>query len=216
MQDRNIIIVLGQQGQGKSLWTKEYVRDKDRLCVWDPKRSYAVEYPPDVAQWWEESPKPMRSFRVGGFYPEQAEILGSISFAEQRSVLVLEECGLLFAPRADLDEWARECVYLGRERGVSVVAVAQRPRSINIALRSQASRIITFKQREEKDLDFLEECFDPSEVLNLPRLSCLDFDVDSGEVSRYAVTIPAQSPAQPAQEVNPQQGDPLENTKKDP
>jgi hypothetical protein len=197
VNDRNIIIVLGQQGQGKSLWTKQFVQGLSRLAVWDPKRSYAVQYPMDLAEWYESQKQPMKGFRVGGFYPEQAELLGSIAFAEQNTCLVLEECGLLFpSSKSELQDWARECLYLGRERGVTVIAVAQRPRSINIALRSQASRIVSFRQREEKDIDFLADFFDPDEVLNLPKLHCLDFDVDLQEVSRYSVAIPSEKPSE--------------------
>lgn len=196
-EEREIVVILGQQGQGKSCWTKHKTSDLSRLCVWDPKRSYPVEFPLDLSEYWESVAQGAERFRVGGFYPEQAELVGSIAFAEQNCALVVEECGILFDPRCDLPDWARECVYIGRERKISVYAVAQRPRSINIALRSQATRIITFRQREWKDLDWLQDCFDPNDILNLPRLTCLDFDVNTQELSRYSITPPGKPVAEP-------------------
>lgn len=187
--EREIIIVLGQQGQGKSSWAKQYTQGLSRLCVWDPKKSYPVEYPYDLSAWWEDT-EDRTSFRIGGYYPEQAEILGSIAFVEQQCCLLVEECGILFQPRADLPQWMREPVYIGRERGVTVVAVAQRPRSINIVLRSQATRIVTFRQREQKDLEWLDECFEPGDILSLDKLECLDFDVNTSEVTRYKISLP--------------------------
>ncbi|MDE2103389.1 MAG: hypothetical protein KGL39_39475 [Patescibacteria group bacterium] len=187
---REIIVVLGRSGYGKSSWTKQYVQGLSRLCVWDPKKSYLVDYPYDLSAYWEDE-GPHEQFRIGGYYPEQAEILGSIAFEAQRCALILEECGILFQPRTDLPEWARECIYIGREREVSVIAIAQRPRSINVVLRSQATRIVTFQQREPKDLEWLDECFDPDDILSLDRLECLDFDVNTSEVSRYRVSLPS-------------------------
>lgn len=193
MTDPEVIIVLGRRGQGKSTWTKRYVQGLSRLAVWDPKRSYPVEYPPDLAQWFEDH-EHAESFQIGGFYDDDQETLGSIAYAMQRTCLVLEECAFVFNPRQDFPEWARECIYLGRERGVSVVAVAQRPRSVHIALRSQATRVICFNQHEISDVDWIADMFGSDALDQIPTLAQLEcLDISSCGTKRYHVVVPGAS-----------------------
>lgn len=198
MTDPEIIIVLGRRGMGKSTWTKRYCQGLTRVAVWDPKRSYRVEYPGDLAEWFaahEESP----AFRVGGFYDEDQETIGSIAYACQRTTLILEECAFVFNPNKPFPEWARECVYLGRERGVSVVAVAQRPRSVHIALRSQATRIICFNQHETNDVEWITDSFGDAPVDEIPGLAHLEcLDITAAGTTRYTVAIPSHRDAEPA------------------
>lgn len=196
MADPEIIIVLGRRGQGKSTWTKRYAAGVPRLAVWDPKRSYAVDYPPDLAQWFDEHEHD-KTFRVGGFYDEDQETIGSLAYALQDTTLILEECAFVFFPNKPFPEWARECVYLGRERGVSVVAVAQRPKSVHIALRSQATRIICFNQHEVDDVEWITDTFGDAPVEEIPTLQTLEcLDITSTETRRYFVPIPGRSPLQ--------------------
>jgi hypothetical protein len=194
--DPEVVIVLGRRGQGKSTWTKRYVLGVPRLAVWDPKRSYAVEYPDDLAAWFEANEQTPR-YRIGHFLNEHQETLGSIAFAKQDTCLVLEECAFVFNPKKELDEWARECIYLGRERGVSIVAVAQRPKSIHIGLRSQATRIICFNQHELSDVDWITESFDFTDfeqIRTLNHLECLD--ITAHEVKRYTLALPTTKPTE--------------------
>lgn len=193
---REIIIVLGRTGQGKTTWVKRYIQGVSRLAVWDPKRSYPVEWPEDFAAWFEQHGTDAR-FRVGGFYDEDVETVGSIAYACQQTTLVLEECAFVFNPRQELPDWARECIYLGRERGVSVVAVAQRPKSIHIALRSQATRIICFNQREISDCEWIADSFGDIPLEAIPELEPLEcLDIEANSVRRYRVQFAGQNAEQ--------------------
>lgn len=209
MTDPEIIVILGRRGMGKSTWAKRYVQGVPRLCVWDPKRSYKVDYPPDLSAWFDEHEQDPR-FQIGGFYDEDQETLGSIAYALQHTCLVLEECAFVFNPREDFPEWARECIYLGRERGVSVVAVAQRPRSVHIALRSQATRVICFNQHEITDVDWIADMFGSDaldQIPHLARLECLDISPEG--TKRYTIPLPGgrkpglEPPEVPQEEPNP-------------
>lgn len=204
MADPEIIIVLGRRGFGKSTWTKQYVRGVSRLAVWDPKRSYAVDWPSDLSEWFEQNEETPR-YRIGGFYDQDQEIIGSIAYAKKDTCLVLEECAFVFNPRQDFPEWARECVYLGRERGVSVVAVAQRPKSVHIALRSQATRVICFNQHELSDAEWITENFEFSDfdqIKTLSRLEC--FDISAEGTNRYTVQLPHDKQPQETLEQPPE------------
>lgn len=189
MADPEIIIVLGRRGMGKSTWTKRYCQGLARLAVWDPKRSYPVTYPDDLSAWFEDHVHD-DAFQVGGFYDEDQETIGSIAYACQQTCLVLEECAFVFAPNKPFPEWARECIYLGRERGISVVAVAQRPRSVHIALRSQATRIICFNQHETDDVEWITDSFGDAPVEDIPTLNRLEcFDITAQGTKRYTVSF---------------------------
>lgn len=213
MTDPEIIVVLGRRGQGKSTWAKRYVQGVRRLAVWDPKRSYQVDYPPDLAEWFEDyeihaARNSSEEFRIGGFYDDDQETLGSIAYVAQHTCLVLEECAFVFNPRQDFPEWARECIYLGRERGISVVAVAQRPRSVHIALRSQATRVICFNQHEVTDVDWIADMFGSDALDQIPtleKLECLDISPEGTKRYKLAPTWTnrAQVPSESTIPVNP-------------
>ena len=194
-----VIIVLGRRGQGKSTWAKRYASGLTRLVVWDPKRSYPVEYPQDLGHWAEEHRNAER-YRIGSHRIEDAGTLGDIAFklqdtSYQGSCLLLEECALLFNPHKELEDWARDHIYTGRERGCTLIAIAQRPRGVHVALRSQSTRVICFHQFETKDLDWLEERYGSEkveEISTLKKLECLDFTDET--CSRYVLPLPTQQP----------------------
>ncbi len=48
-------------------------------------------------------------------------------------------------------------ISIGRHREISVIAVSRRPASIHPLIRSQASTVITFRQTEPRDIDWLEQ-----------------------------------------------------------
>ena len=186
---RDFIIVVGNQGAGKSVWTKAYCNGKNRLFVYDPLASYPVDFvtdPQDYVPPILEGTK--RDFRVGAYMPDELPLFGSTAFACGDCTLVVEECGVVFQRGATLDEWARRIIFMGRHRSVSIVLVAQRASSIPVDVRSQASRIVTFRQIEPDDVKAISERIGKQyreEIPNLPDLTCLDWE--AGQVKKYAI-----------------------------
>lgn len=178
--DRDLIIIVGNQGQGKSVWTKEYSRTLSRLFVSDPMGSYeGVDFVSDPADWWQriESGE-MREFRFGTHIAEELPFFGHAAFAAGDCTLVIEECALMFQRGADLDEWAKRLVYMGRHPRVNLLLVAQRANAIPLAVRSQASRIITFRQSDPTDVKAIAEIIgrEHAEAIPaLPKLECIDW-----------------------------------------
>jgi len=189
---RDFILVCGNQGAGKTVWTKLYGAQKKRLLVFDPKAEYpGVDYmtPPDewVAPVVE---KKMREFRFGSYLPEEIQMLWQAAFAATDCTLINEECTLLFNRGEDLPQWARPMIFMGREPMLNIVLVTQRANSVPISIRSQASRIVTFLQTEPEDVRALAARIGREYADEIPRLrelECLDWQAGQG-VARYSVT----------------------------
>lgn len=188
---RDFIVVIGEQGYGKSVWTKEYCRSKKRLLLYDPKAEYPnVDYlsPPD--EWLRgvirrETP----TFRFGTYHAEEVEMFGSAAYAAGNCCFAMEECAMLFERGETVQPWARPLIYMGREIAVDLVLIAQRANMIPIGIRSQASRIVSFFQSEPADVKALCARIggEHEEALRtLAPLECLDWHGPAG-VRRYRV-----------------------------
>jgi len=196
---RDVVLVLGKTGYGKSVWTKEYTRPKKRLLVYDLCREYPVTYhnSDELLDMMEENEQMNeltaettalpKEFRIGAWKTEDADIVGSLAFCEGDCTLVLEEMSTLYGRGEKMDSWLREIVFLGRHRRVSLVVTAQRAASIPIDLRSQANRVISFNQVESRDMTWLDDYFGErsEEISTLPVCECLDYQ--DGGISRYSV-----------------------------
>jgi len=190
---RDYIIVVGNQGFGKSAWTMTYGRSQDRLLCFDPKGEYPVNF-----RWENEEMEAViegraARFRFGSFMPEELELLANAAYGATRCTLILEECAFLFERGERLSPWAHRVIYMGREPELNLVLVAQRANAIPIDIRSQASRVITFFQSEPEDCDALAKRIGRQyrdEIAQLPMLTCLDWE--AGKVSRYAIAHPGK------------------------
>jgi hypothetical protein len=188
--DRQFILVTGNQRQGKSVWAKLFSQRISRLLVSDPTMSYRnVDYetPPDE---WLQSviTRQKEQFRFGTYYAEELPMFGHAAFAAGNCTLIIEECALIFRRGEELHEWAKPLIFMGGHSHVDLVLVAQRAASIPINIRSQATRIVTFKQSEPADVDALADRIGKSvkEVIpTLDKLECLDWDGD--QVRHYTV-----------------------------
>jgi len=188
--EREVTIVLGKSGQGKTTWVQQQIEQLDRVLVWDPKKQYRnIEFRPDLPDLINREKRP-ETFRYGTVFPEHAEDIGDAGMLAGNCTIVLEECTVCLDKKNILPDWIRDPLFLGRERGVSIIAVSQRPASIPIFLRSQASRIVTFNQTEDDDVLWLKKLFG-QDMLNLNILECLDWTLSPpGPVKRYSIAPP--------------------------
>lgn len=187
---RDIIMVGGMTGWGKSLWAKTYSAHADRLLVFDPFASY-----PNVAFddaeggltdlqnsldgfnfMLEDQDK--KVFRVGTIDPNKVPSLGGLSYVLGNNLLILEELSMIFDKgERQLDDWAGRLVFRGRHSRSSILVIAQRFMSVPKDIRSQSNRIITFNQHEPDDIKFLDSTYGKelaSTIPSLPRFHCLD------------------------------------------
>lgn len=188
---RDFILVCGNQGFGKTVWTKLYASTKTRKLVFDPKGEYpGVDFLTPPQEWIPGVVERRTSqFSFGSYLAEEIEMLWHAAFAATNCTLINEECTLLFNRGEDVPEWARPMVFMGREPQLNLVLVTQRAHSIPVGIRSQASRIVTFLQTEPDDVRALATRIGRDrmdEIASLPELECLDWQAGQG-VRRYAV-----------------------------
>lgn len=194
MIDREVVIVLGKTGQGKSVWTRSYLLNKPRVFIFDPVRDFPADKYFDNAQELAEFVEHVNEglvekFRVALSDIEHLDLLGNASFLVGNCFLAIEEAAFCFEMRQRSPQWLRDIIFLGRHRGVSLLMTAQRAVSIPIDLRSQASRAVSFAQTEGRDMDWLRDYFGDRtyEIEELGKLECLDSKL--GEVNRYRLAI---------------------------
>lgn len=190
--ERDFIIVVGNQGHGKSVWSKSYAESKTRLLVYDPLQSYRVDFGTDPEQWVEPTVSGTnQEFRYGSGFPFELEMLGNCAYAAGNCTFIVEECALIFRRGEELHDWAKPLVFMGRIQRVSLVLIAQRASKIPMDIRSQASRLVTFRQTEPSDVSALiDRIGEAGEAIpELPPLECIDWN--NGEVSRYSIPKPA-------------------------
>lgn len=190
--ERDLIIVVGNQGFGKSVWGKLFTKGKPRLLVYDPQQSYNVDFQTDPEHWVPgilESGQ--KEFRYGSGYPWELSLLGNTAYAAGDCTLLVEECALIFRRGEELHDWAKPLIFMGRIQRVSLVLIAQRAAKIPLDIRSQASRIVTFRQTEPADVDALIDRMgsDAEGIPELPILNCIDWE--DGRLTRYAIPKPA-------------------------
>jgi len=187
---RDFIIVVGNQGCGKSVWSKLYSKSHSRLLVFDPMASYpGVIFSSPVENWIEDIANgAISNFRSGSSFPDDLPVLAFASFGAGNCTLVVEECAFIFRRGEELHDWAKPLIFVGRHQAVSLVLVSQRASKIPIDIRSQASRIVSFRQTEPSDVSAITERMGESvydEIFSLPDLHCVDWN--EGNFSRYSI-----------------------------
>lgn len=183
---REVVLVCGVTGSGKTTWARQFTRKLSRLLVYDIALSFDVEYV-DAGTIAALTDGPPPAFRLGIYDPRDADVLCAAAFMVGDCWLVLEEISTLYNIGQRIHGPLQEAVLLGRQRSLSILAISQRASYIPITLRSQASRVITFRQQEPADLKWLADFIGKqAEILpSLPDLSCLDWH--KGIVSQYAI-----------------------------
>jgi DNA helicase HerA-like ATPase len=167
-QEREVILVYGKTGMGKSRWTKRYLADKKRVIISDPMLEHEGQAFDDIAELIdhvEEYP----TFRVKSEFSEEVPLLAAVAMAanEKRRfegqkhpelVLAIEESQRSMPSGAQkLHPAIENVIYRGRHHRVTLLTVSQRPSTVHIAARSQWTRLVVFHQTEGSDIKWLEE-----------------------------------------------------------
>lgn len=189
--DRDFIVVVGNQGAGKTVWAKKFTATEKRLLVFDPMASYQAEFNADLADVAEKILAGQTSrFRVGSFFPDDLPLLGNLAYACGDCTLLVEESALIFKRGQTLEPWAKRIVFAGRHVRANLIILAQRASSIPIDIRSQASRFITFRQSEPDDIKAVSDRVGyeiRDELATLPDLTCYDWN--GSALKKYSLTI---------------------------
>lgn len=189
---REIVLVMGMTGWGKSWWTKLYSRLFPRKLIYDPSATFPVDqYRPieDIVEDLFDSEKKIQAFNWGFIGQDDVPQAASALFVVENNMLIVEECATVFEKGlARLPEWGKRHCFYGRHRSCSIVLIAQRPTYIPIDFRSQANRVITFCQHEDADMGWLGGFFGKERMdrmLTIPKFTC--FDWHNGVVKEYSI-----------------------------
>lgn len=189
--EREITIVMGMTGWGKSWWSKLYsLKWKNRL-IYDPSMSFPEVIWGNLHDHVENliGEEPVPEFQYGFVDENEVPQAGSITFVRGNMMLMIEECAAVFEKgQARLPEWAKRLCFFGRHRECSLTLIAQRPTYIPIDFRSQANRVITFCQHEDADMQWLKEFFGKERMdrmMSIPKFTC--FDWHNGKVTEYSI-----------------------------
>jgi DNA helicase HerA-like ATPase len=168
---REILVVLGKTGMGKSNYIKTYLSSLRRVIILDPLDEYPGLEFDDIENMIDflesENVKDVnKNFKVRSCNILDIDALGEIvadgdkkddPHAMRNVHLVIEEAQLCLPPsRKELPDSIQRIIFRGRHFGRSLVIAAQRPSIVHIAARSQFTRIVAFNFTENNDVGWLE------------------------------------------------------------
>ncbi len=183
---RDIVLVFGKTDMGKTSWTRQYLRARPRVILLDPMDEYpglAFADPVQLIDYIRERSR----FTVRSIGVQDFEALCQIAFAAGHVTLAIEEAQRCLPPHLPLPAAFEHIVYRGAHVGASLVLIAQRPSTVNIAARSQFTRLVTFAQSEVADVRWIEGATGlrvGGAVLALPRLGYLDIENGTAKTGR--------------------------------
>lgn len=171
-QPREISLVFGKTGMGKSNYIKGYLASLRRVIILDPLDEYpGMEFEDvgDMIDYLErENVKgdPKKNFCVKSCNILDLDALGEIVADGDRKddpnamrdvTFIIEEAQrCLPTSRQELPDSLQRIIFLGRHFGRSLVIAAQRPSIVHIGARSQWTRIVTFNLTETGDVGWLK------------------------------------------------------------
>ena len=163
MKRRDVLLVLGKTGSGKSHLVKDIVSRLGKVIVFDPREEYhlgvvftdANELIDFVLDHWNAHAF-VYVCRFGpiGEYRRAAEL----AFILGDCTVVMEEAELFLSSYdRDSTDPLNIIISQGRHKSVSVIAISRRPTEIPVRLRSDVDQTITFEMREPGCVDYLLE-----------------------------------------------------------
>ena len=200
MQERDVILVYGKTGMGKSRWTRRYLKSKQRVIIVDPMREHDGQLVEDLGE-VIDTVEAYPTFRVRSEWSHETPVLASIAMAANdprkwggdgpenimkipELTFVVEEAQRAMSPRSNLHPAIEQILLRGRHHRVTPLFISQRPSTVHIMARSQWTRLVVFHQTEGGDTRWLEE----QSGINREEFSMLGpgeyFDISPTESSR--------------------------------
>lgn len=196
---RDIVLVFGKTNMGKTSWTRQYLATRRRVILLDPMDEYPGLAFQDPVKMIEHI-QAHREFTVRSVAVQDFDALSLIAFSAGHVTFAIEEAQRsLPSWQKDLPPAFADIVYRGAHTGTSLVLIAQRPSTVNIAARSQFTRLVSFAQSEVADVRWIEGVTGlgiGGSILRLPPLNYIE--VEQGEAVEKTLTFPRQSDRLPS------------------
>lgn len=222
MPNENVIIALfGTKGSGKSTLARAIVEESPRVVIVDMLGEYdadVVAVSVDQALAEMVSKEHASAFSLSVRLSESDDYLDVLECAYHLTdtLLVIEEASFLCSA-ANFPPELSKLVRYGRHRRISQLYISRRPAEVARDVTAQADLLVTFRQREPRDLDYLYSCAPGARmsrrefgayVEGLPDYRCAVFgDIDVAPMAVLAArhrTIPGQTELFEEQEEAPE------------
>lgn len=160
-KQREIIIVYGKSGSGKTTFAKNYIKEHKRVIIIDPQAEYTcglvfikLEH---LINYYLNYLDINKDFCfVCRFETDyEHELIFKVCKIIGNLLLVVEEAEIYISPYAKSSNFLDLCRY-GRHQNVSLLGIARRSAELSINFRALVTKIISFKQTEPADLKYLE------------------------------------------------------------
>lgn len=160
-----IVVVLGKKGTGKTTWTKNFLKDRNRFIIFDYNREYG-----NLGYVVSSSVKLIdviklnydKNFRIV-YQPDDTETLdqhvehiSSIAYATTNLTFVLEEADLV-SDASTMPDGLAKLVNYGRHRAIDLVVLSRRAHRMPRDITANADIIITYVQREPRDIKYISD-----------------------------------------------------------
>ncbi len=190
---RDVQLILGKTGSGKTTLARQLVRGLNRCIILDNGfQEFTAPHFTDIAalhDYLDINAIAGEDFKAA-FTPLKSQYETLFRWAleignEEAITLVLEECDRFPTPAsADIFE---EIVQRGRHYGVNLIALATFPFNVNIDLRRQATEICTFQQHEPADIKWLSAVMPGEAIDQVQQLGDYEFlrwTAKSGQIEK--------------------------------
>lgn len=193
---REITLVFGKTGMGKTTFVRELLLSIPRAIILDPLGEFDGPEFDDLTEMIDYlEANWSKGFTVRTSDVSSLNVLSSIAMQAGDLTLMVEEAQRAIPSLSKLPPMFEDVIYRGRHAGpmqdknVNVLLVAQRPTTIHIAPRSQWSRIVSFNQTEENDVNWMRTAsgFDVDEIRRLRVGEYLD--IIPGEFSKKKTRV---------------------------
>lgn len=180
MKDREVILITGKTGTGKSVLFRELISNQKRFIIFDSIKEYRDLRPPfpalfiydpiDLLVYLQNNRHenyrivfdPANPFgKVRLMRPEREvtlfEWLCGVVYELNDITLGIEELGK-HETRKDISPNLYNLICLGRHKSISLYATTQRPAQISTDFKAQITKFISFRQHLENDIKWIGDC----------------------------------------------------------
>ncbi len=174
MQNR-VILILGVKGSGKSYLANQISKDRElnpKIVICDPLDEYIGGHIYDnIFDFRDDFPRlyfrpefrAVCKFTVDEYYDQLFQFV----FNYRKFTLMVDETDMFARHNSILLSFRRLLSY-GRHREIDLILMSRRPYDLHALVRSQADEVISFQQKEPRDLQYIGSMgFDQDQVRNL-------------------------------------------------
>lgn len=176
-----ITVILGRKGSGKTYLANKLSLGYTKIVICDPLNDYIGGHIFSTFPEFESQFNDLYfrdSFRVIAKFTTDDDFdqLFTFLFNYRNFAILIDETDMFAAYNSVLPSVKRLISY-GRHRSIDLIMISRRPYELNRLVTSQADLIITFKQTEKRDIDFMATLgIDPGQVAGLEKYKFIEKD----------------------------------------